>query len=256
MVDITMQLNQKGGFKNMDDQNNLHIGESLYLKVDETEEQAIKSDEKSKQSNVQEREYVAKIVEITDSYIYISLPTNIATQKTAFITDGTPLTAKFARKDQAVYEFLTKVVQRINREVPMLQLLKPSSDHIYRIQRRSFVRVDVTLNAKLTIKNDPSNVTHATIFNISGGGLGMALKHKILDLTVGSHLFVDFQFTLRNGTTVQLRQECEVVRIQEDVVNQRDKIFVSFINMLESDREKIIRYCFEKQLAQRNIRSS
>ncbi|MFD6440765.1 flagellar brake domain-containing protein [Peribacillus sp. NPDC060186] len=86
------------------------------------------------------------VVEMEAGCVYIDFPIDIATGKIAFLVDGTQVNVTYSNEEQAVFVFESELLGKVNGQIPMIQLLLPNIETFVKIQRRHYVRLDVTLD--------------------------------------------------------------------------------------------------------------
>src|SRR5690625_3155428 len=193
--------------------------------------------------------YRAKIVEFGKSSFFIELPINERTDKTEFFPNDTLLTSRIIHDDGVVYEFPTKLIGRKTDKIPMLELELPKKHMIKKIQRRAFVRVDVIKDVTIIPAEEDAEAVMTSIVNISGGGMCLVVPDNI-------QIEVDDIFTCQfvipsPKEKESIEAECQVVRMDKDMERNHEKAFIHFLHINETDRTKIVQFCFRKQLEQR-----
>ena len=189
--------------------------------------------------------YKSKIIDVGLDHVMIDYPTHIENGKTAFFHDGTQLLISFTDKQKNSYLFKTEVSGRRIEGVPMLKLSYPGDDQLIPIQRREFVRTDVTLD--VAVLKDGKN-TKLVSENISAGGIGLNLSGTAYNEKDSLSLLIVLPF--KNKEMKYIRTEAEIIRIS--VTSNRKVASVKFNEISLSDRQRIIRYCFEQELKIRN----
>ncbi len=209
----------------------LEIGRTIYLeKIEDNQEYKDK--------------YKTKITELNEQSIFIQLPINERTSKTDYLHIGSVLIAKVVLENGTVYQFPTKIIEHTVKKVPMIELKRPLDDEFKKIQRRAYVRVEMITDILVKLhENEP--FTKATMSNVSGGGMSAILSNQI-NVRAGDILLCKFKLPLQNGEA-EFEEECKLVRIGEAPDNFQ-KLFLYFTNIRESERSKIIQFCFQKQL--------
>lgn len=194
------------------------------------------------------RVYSTKIEEVEEDTIVISAPTH----KGVVIPfrPGQQLIAGVSKED-ALYGFYTNVTERgkIN-DMPVLRIKK--GKHSKRIQRRKYVRIDGISQVDLKILKRSGGGDEVIYFdkrkvrekNISGGGM-LILSPTIL--AMGTILEISVSLPHFG----MIRTVGEVVRVQK--VEDEYEIGISFINLSEKDREKIIKYVYQRQVELRRL---
>lgn len=198
----------------------------------------------------QPEKFRCKLVEFNKDILYVDYPVNQNTGRTGFFLEGTQFRATFVGKDESVYVMETEVRGRKKLTIPVLILHFPGKEHILRIQRRQYVRVETAVDIAI---DDPNGIvspfTSITV-DISGGGAAVILppKHNI---ELHQILEAWFVIPLSSGETQYIKTESEVVNIWKGNDRERDKFSLKFDEINEVDRQAIIRYCFERQLSNR-----
>lgn len=193
----------------------------------------------------QKQRFKSKVLDYERTFVYIDFPVNEENKKPSFFMEGTEFRIWFAGKDQAVYSFETQVLGKVDRGIPMLVLKDPGRDEYIRIQRREYVRVDTAVDVAVhPIRDGLSPFTTVTL-DISGGGAALVLQgnHKLREKDV-LDLWISIPF--RIGGIEYVHAKAEVIRIIDG--KSPIKCSCKFTEINEHDRQKVIRYAFEKQL--------
>ncbi|WP_102345753.1 flagellar brake protein [Bacillus sp. Marseille-P3661] len=213
----------------------LNIGDTIFIEL--------------KYSDAKER-YKCKVVEKKGNYIYIDYPINETTGKTAFFLDGTELRISFYGKDSAVYTFDTEILGRVKANIPMIIISYPGQDKLVRIQRREYVRIDATTDIAIHPVNGEFKPFVTVTVDISAGGAAIILppNHNIKpQFDVMCYLVLP----LSSGEYYYIKTSAKVIRIINGTDGSRDKAPIQFVNLKESVKQQIIRFCFDRQLSER-----
>lgn len=197
-------------------------------------------------NNNENVEYRTKIVDIYEDTFFIELPVNKKTEKTEIFNNGTRFTSLITIKNNAIYEFPTKLISRKTENIPMLELSIPMKEKFVRIQRRSHVRVDFITHIEMQLIRTDNPLFPTIMFNISGGGMAAILPKKY-QVNVNDLIMCRFLLPCKSGD-VFFNELCKIVRIVYDKENKQNKVFMLFQNIKERERQKIIQFCFQKQL--------
>ncbi|MDV6377660.1 PilZ domain-containing protein [Sporosarcina sp. GW1-11] len=210
----------------------LTIGTVLTIEKDYTEES---------------EKFKSRVVDIEDeNHFMIDYPINITTGKTAFFIDGTQLLVTFVDDYKMSFAFRTEVFSRMNRTIPMLKLKYPGDKELIKIQRREFVRVDTSLDVAVQSEDDSLQLVS---LDISAGGLAVNMKsHEFFPLKESVDLLIVLHFSKQEIKYISCK--ASVVRNWEEAKRRLSSF--KFDEIDEKDRQHIIRYCFERQLALRN----
>ncbi|MGJ9456834.1 flagellar brake protein [Oceanobacillus sp. CF4.6] len=190
-------------------------------------------------------EYYCKIIEKNKNYLMIDYPIHAQTKKTAFFPIGTLLSASFIGNDQAVYQFSSEIAARIKMNIPALAIHIPDQTDIKRIQRREYVRIETTVDVAVHSKDNqfPPFVTLTS--DISGGGLAI-ITEKNIELEIGLKADLWLPLQMQNAEYYYIYGQAEIVYIR-DMNSRVNLISLKFISISKQDRQRIVRFCFEKQ---------
>ncbi|MGE7759430.1 flagellar brake protein [Peribacillus sp. NPDC097895] len=186
------------------------------------------------------------VVEMEPGCVYIDFPINLETGKIAFLMDGTQLNVTFSNEDQAVYVFDSEVLGKVKGRIPMIQLMLPDTGTFVKIQRRQYVRLDVTLDAAIHPEHSEFTPFRALTEDISAGGASIRLL-KGANIQSASQLFLWMALTLKSGEIHYLRLRSKVIRVTEKE-HENKLLHVQFIEPTKSDVQILMRFIFEKQV--------
>lgn len=192
--------------------------------------------------------YKATIQDIKENEILTTIP----------VKDGIYLTLKneseieqvFYDDKGNVYKYKVKVIGRyIEKDISFYRVTKPYN--IKRIQRRDYVRVNVVqvinyikeIDFQKEIKTE-DNYENALLLDLSGGGMRIKAKEKLAnnDVIILSLKYEDEKMIMKG----------KIIRV-EKTDDKRYIYGVSFIDMNNSTREKIIRTVFKIMRKQREL---
>lgn len=213
---------------------NLKVGTPLTLELHKPEEE-------------EPHRYKCKLVDYDLNNIYIDYPIHIETGRTGFFLEGTQFQASFVGRDQSVYWFKTKVIGRKKMNIPVIALPFPGMDELRRIQRRKYVRVDASVD--VAVEGGHGSFPTVTQ-DISGGGL-MILQPTGELLKQGEIIQLTLVVPMNTGETYYIEIIGKVIRTMMANDSQPERVSVEFVEILEKDRQLIIRYCFEQQMQSR-----
>ncbi len=161
---------------------------------------------------------------------------------------GDELSVYFLTEGGIKNYFNTHVVGFKEDVIRMVKIRKPAPDSIFKIQRRSFFRVNAEL--ELAVKDALGSRFLVRTEDIGGGGTSFLSDAKV-QLEVGGKLFCWLMIPYRNGITEHVNFEGEIVRIKT-LETGRNLVMLKFAAITDSERQKIIRFCFERQFDFRN----
>jgi c-di-GMP-binding flagellar brake protein YcgR len=191
--------------------------------------------------------FKSKVVDMGGDFIMIDYPTHIETGRTAFFLDGVQLHITFTDNQKISYAFETEVIGRLNKGIPMLKLKYPGDDQLIKIQRREFVRVEYAIDVAIQKEGLYSQYVAE---DLSAGGIAIRISEKE-NFQPGEMLPLLIVLPFVNQDIKYVRAEASVVRTWEK--NGRNIVSLKFEEIGQSERQAIIRFCFERQLQLRNM---
>lgn len=190
--------------------------------------------------------YKSRVVDSGEGFVLIDYPTHIETGRTAYFMNGTQLYVSYTDKLKISYAFKTEISGRENKNIPMLKLTYPGDDQLIKIQRREYVRVETPIDVAV-IKEDSKFQLVGE--DISAGGIALNLRsNSNFESNDIVSLYIVLPFLNREPAYIQA--EGEIVRIWEN--NGKNIASIKFDGISSDDRQKIVRFCFERQLQMRN----
>lgn len=189
-----------------------------------------------------------------DESILVDYPINEVTEKQQlFLLEGERFLATFIGKDGAVYEFDTEIIARKRTNVPMLQLEDPGKEHYRRIQRRDYVRVEAVLDVVVHPLHREKVPFQTVLVDISGGGCKIVWP-KEKDVSLGENYRLELVLPLKPKEE-RIEIIGEVVRVNAPQTDSdKKRVSFKFIEISEGDRQKIIKFCFDRQLVMRKTK--
>lgn len=194
--------------------------------------------------------YRCKLMDVRDGILYIDYPVNIYTNRIDYLINGTNFRGTFVGKDQNTYLFNTEIQGRVRENIPLLLLDYPGDEYLEKIQRREYVRVSLSTKVNVQPINNEFTPFTALTTDISAGGAAIIVPQN-LKIDTHTNLILQFTFEMRNREVCELPIQVQVKRIVE-VLNNRKKVSVEFTEITEAERQILLRYCFERQLEERN----
>jgi c-di-GMP-binding flagellar brake protein YcgR len=156
------------------------------------------------------------------------------------IQAGTWMHVSVTKPGDGEYAFRTQILEDLDEE-----LVLSHTNKLDRTQQRSWLRIDVNIPVQVTLTDEAhmNDVLSGRIVDISGGGLGMVLP---AEMPADATLLLNFKLSGHDKIT---DLPVKVIRVSKPFDGNTSKIMhsVAFTNEIHSDREKIIRYIFEKQ---------
>ncbi|WP_175615079.1 flagellar brake protein [Piscibacillus halophilus] len=197
-----------------------------------------------------ESRFQCRIVDITQNYLCIDYPIDESTGRTSLLLDGSEFTISFVGEDGNVYQFSSEVKGRKKLKIPVLLILIPVKNEIQKIQRREYVRVDVSLDVAIHPQSDQQPLITRTV-DISGGGLAVVDDGTARGYKPGDVMDITVVLPFASNHYSYFMAKAELIRFIDGWDQNPAKITYQFINMNDKQRDKIIKYCFEKQLEER-----
>lgn len=189
--------------------------------------------------------YKSNIQDIGKDTIGISIPVNEG--KYLPLRRGDSIRCIYFHKKQ-MYSFDTFVTSRKIDRILIIEIKKPEDIRFY--QRRNFVRVPMTMDILCaivpTVKDskhldDQIDFFNAMSLNISGGGMKLSIDIAMESkLSYGKILLLTIPAENENITV-----KGRLVRVDRDIRKRKLICGVSFINIDEKNREKIIALVFK-----------
>src|SRR5690625_804780 len=192
---------------------------------------------------INDETFESRIIDINDKYIYLDIPVNVDTRKTAFMQSNKTLEAEYVGDDRACYSFTTKIIDQTFNQIPKLVVAFPQG--VDRIQRREFVRVQTTVDVAVHSQTNTFSPFTTVTFDISGGGLSLILPSN-RSLPIGEIVDVYIILHMDNEDIHYICTTSKVLRIVEG----KDKpttVSLQFKNITLQDQQRIVQFCLEKQ---------
>ena len=190
--------------------------------------------------------YRSKVIDVGDDFVMIDYPIEIETGKTVFFMDGTQLLVSFTDKLKISYAFKTEIRGRKLQGVPMLKLSYEGDNRLIKIQRREFVRVETGID--IAVEKDGDRV-QLVAEDISAGGIALNItKTTLIQSEDVLSLLIVLPFA---------NHEMDYIKVEGQVIRTWEKegvtiASIKFVEINPLDRQRIVRFCFERQLQMRN----
>ncbi|WP_203232059.1 flagellar brake protein [Paenibacillus pinistramenti] len=212
------------------------INDFVYLQV-------ASSDEKEGRT-----EYKSRISDIEEDAFLIEVPMEIGHNRLKRLFIGEELSVYFMSESGTKNYFNTYVLGFTNEVVRQVRIRKPNPDSITQIQRRNFLRVPAELELALGMKNGERLLVITD--DVGGGGVSYYTDQSH-PVTEEEQLDCWLLIPYKNGLIEHAHFEAEVVR-QKKMESGKQQIMLKYIGITDFERQKIIRYCFERQFDFRN----
>ncbi|MED4081794.1 flagellar brake protein [Halalkalibacterium halodurans] len=213
------------------------IGDTIYL--EKTGEQG---------ENEEAERYYCRLVDRLNQEMVIDVPIHEQTKKPSLFPEGTPFRAHFLGKDGAMYIFESTIKERRRETIPVLVFNDPGPEIYKRIQRRQDVRVSATVDCAIhPTENTAFTPFRATTVDISGGGCAIVLPNG-RSLPGDGEIDIVLALHLQSSDMFFVEARCKIVRLHKRHEEALSRVSLQFISIEERHKEKIIRFCFERQL--------
>lgn len=198
--------------------------------------------------------YTATIQDTKSDYIMISMP--VSENKYFTMHKGSIIEFYMASGNEIV-KFQSEVLgKKVENHVQMAVISTPV--FVEKIQRREYFRLPVSLDSKIymlpndkeytNIKDVPigyySRMKDGIIVDISGGGIKAAVKEQMMK---GHCAIVSMKIP------DELTLLCKIVWVEKDTRNRNYKVALKFEEISERERDKIIKFIFEKMRSQSKL---
>lgn len=208
------------------------INEILYIQI-------ASADEKE-----EHKEYKSRIADMDDSSFLIEVPMQQGSSRLKRLFFGDELSISYITEDGVRHYFNTYITGFEEDVVRLVRIRKPLPSDISKIQRRSFLRVHA--NLELAIQSEDLTRAVGLTEDIGGGGLSI-YGETGFSIAEGQKLKCWLLVPYRNSTIEHVNFEAEVVRIKT-LETGRQLCMLKFMQISDSERQKIIKFCFERQL--------
>ncbi|CAH1221367.1 putative protein YpfA [Paenibacillus plantiphilus] len=189
-------------------------------------------------------EYKSRVEDEHEDELLIDVPIIEGTGKYKRLFLGDELSIYFVSGDGVKHYFNSHVLGFKDDVVKLIRIRKPQLDAITSVQRRSFLRVAAELEIAIRMS---SHVRFIGMTDDVGGGGISFLCDKRWPLKTSQELDCWLLIPYRNGTVEHAQFKAEIVRVK-DMETGRNQVMAKFASISDSERQKIIRFCFERQL--------
>ncbi|GAB6990331.1 flagellar brake protein [Paenibacillus pini] len=212
------------------------ISDQLFMSIDSGDEKAAGI------------EYKSRVADLVEDSMLIEIPLQEGTGTTKRLYVGDELSVYFISEGGTKNYFNTYVLGFKEDVIRMVRIRKPDADMITTVQRRSFFRVNAEL--ELAVKTESMTRFVARTDDVGGGGLSFFCDANYA-VKEGEALSCWILVPYKNGNLEHVPFKGEVVRVNK-VENGRLHSMVKFTSISDMERQKLIRYCFERQMDFRN----
>ncbi|MCJ8011108.1 flagellar brake domain-containing protein [Paenibacillus sp. KQZ6P-2] len=207
------------------------IGDLLFISVDSGDE---------KEAVVQ---YKSRIGDMDEDSILIEVPIQEGSGRLKKLSSGDELSVFFLTEGGIKNYFNSYVFGFKEDVIRMIRIRRPEPDSISKIQRRSFLRVNAEL--EVAVKTDKMLRFVARTYDVGGGGLSFYCDAS-QRVSEGDGVSCWVLVLYKNGSIEHVPFNGEIVRIKV-LENGRKIVMVKFTAIADMERQKLIRFCFERQ---------
>lgn len=213
------------------------INQVLHMQINSIDEEEAK------------QEYKSRISDIAADYITIEVPLNEKSGRLKRLFVGDEMSVYFLT-DGGVKNYFTTTVLGFKEDIVRMVLIKkPEPEAITKVQRRSFLRVPAEL--EIAVKLTEQIQFLAMTDDVGGGGISLLCDGSI-PLKTQDTLSCWLLLPFKNGKVDHVPFKGEVVRVKP-LESGRQQIMMRFSDISDKDRQKVIRFCFERQLEFRKL---
>lgn len=185
--------------------------------------------------------YPGEVQSVTDPAVIVVAP--IARHATRPPV-GSAVRVTFVRKD-GLYEDQGAVTDLTDGPEPQLSV--QLAGQVLRTQRRDYVRQDASLNAEVIVRG---TTLKCVTKDVSGGGVSL-LVSTIPPMTEGDEF--EISLNVPDGRPA-IRATCQTKYVREILRGSRWMVGSQFIAIDEDDRQRLVRFVFRLELAQKRSR--
>ncbi len=208
------------------------VNQTLFIQINSIDEEEAK------------QEYKSRIADVSDAYISMEVPINDKSGKLKRMYPGDELSVYFITEGGIKNYFTSSVLGFSDDVIRLVQIKKPDPESITKVQRRNFLRVPAVL--EIAVKFSEQLQLVSLTDDVGGGGISFLCEGYVpveSGHTVECWLLVPF----KNGQIEHVPFQSEIVRVKE-LETGKKQVMMRFSEITDRDRQKIIRYCFERQL--------
>ncbi|MCK8486313.1 flagellar brake domain-containing protein [Paenibacillus sp. MBLB2552] len=196
----------------------------------------------------EEKECKSRIADVEEESFLIEVPIESGSGRIKKLYIGDELSVYFLTESGVKNYFNTYVLGFADDVVQLVRIRKPEPETITKIQRRHYLRVVAELEIALQMKDGVRFVTHTE--DVGGGGVSFGCGSEF-KLAQGDQLFCWLLIPFKNGSIDHAPFEAEVVRTKK-LDAGRTMVMLKFVSISDLERQKLIRYCFERQFDFKN----
>lgn len=193
--------------------------------------------------------FKSRIADFNDNSISIELPLSEETGRTGYFKEGIEIGCWLYTIDGSKYLFVCLSLGITRERIPLMKISHPLPDTVQKEQRREFLRVPCyEEGAFYPLQPGEFNPFVAKIVDLSGGGLAFISMDEPT-ISPGTEVKWWLSLVLNSGPILHPSGTATLIRVLEpEKMGLPYKCPIEFTNLAENERQKIIRFCFERQL--------
>ncbi|RUT47972.1 glycosyl transferase [Paenibacillus anaericanus] len=194
------------------------------------------------------KECKSRIADIEEESFLIEVPMDMKSGQSKRLFLGDELSVYFLTEGGIKHYFNTYVLGFADDVVKLIRIRKPEPESITKIQRRDFLRVVAELEIAVKLKDNTRFLAYTD--DVGGGGVSY-LTDENYNLSEGDTLECWLLVPYKTGTIEHVPFEAEVVRSKK-LESGRWITMLKYLSISDFERQKLIRYCFERQFDFKN----
>lgn len=202
----------------------------------------------SADKNEAEKEYKSRIADVEEESFLMEVPIDTGSGRMKSLHMGDELSLYFVTGDGVKNYFNSYVLGLTKDIVTLVRIRKPDPESITKVQRRDFLRVNAELEIAVKLNDDTRFVARTE--DVGGGGASFLCSNQYV-ISAGDMLYCWILVPYKNGSVDHVPFEAEVVRTKV-LETGRMLVMVKIASISDMERQKLIRYCFERQFDFRN----
>ncbi|WP_134698941.1 flagellar brake protein [Ammoniphilus sp. YIM 78166] len=190
--------------------------------------------------------YKSRVDNLLSESLMIEVPLHEQNGRPMAYSPGQEITMFHFAIDGSKFILPSRILSRVIDGVPLWEVALPPSDAIQRIQRRNYLRIPASLELSLKSLAKKNHFLARTL-DVSGGGVAFTCKTDFR-IDHGERLACWLAIPTKQGMEHAsfIAKVVRVVPPKEEGEQQAISLMITEIR--ELDREKIIRYCFDRQV--------
>lgn len=193
----------------------------------------------------------SRIADVKEEAFLIEMPIEIGSGRMRKPGIGEELSVSFTTEAGLRY-FNTYVLGYAEDGIPLVRIQRPEEASITKVQRRNYLRVTAELELAVELRDETRFVTYTE--DVGGGGVSFRFDN-FYKITEGDRMFCWLRVPFKNGLIDNVPFDAEVVRTKQ-LDNGQSVAMLSFITILDTERQKLVRFSFERQRLNMNVKNN